>query len=216
MSKNKKITEKQKMLSKELFNPADKSFYLMLARAEWLQRRLNNAPLWAQKRRERIFKKLVGSIDGNPYNIFTPLKILYGKNVHIGKNFFSNWNLCLQDYAEIRIGDNVFIGPNVSIVTIHHPLIADERNPRVIPNSMVSGSRGNWQKAFPVHIGNNVLIYTNATICPGVTIGNNSVIGAGSMVTKDIPPNVFACGVPCKVVREITEEDRMGIPTFNE
>lgn len=216
MSKNKKITEKQKMLSKELFNPADKSFYLMLARAEWLQRRLNNAPLWAQKRRERIFKKLVGSIDGNPYNIFTPLKILYGKNVHIGKNFFSNWNLCLQDYAEIRIGDNVFIGPNVSIVTIHHPLIADERNPRVIPNSMVSGSRGNWQKAFPVHIGNNVLIYTNATICPGVTIGNNSVIGAGSMVTKDIPPNVFACGVPCKVVREITEEDRMVIPTFNE
>lgn len=216
MSKNKKITGKQKMLSKELFNPADKSFYLMLARAEWLQRRLNNAPLWAQKRRERIFKKLVGSIDGNPYNIFTPLKILYGKNVHIGKNFFSNWNLCLQDYAEIRIGDNVFIGPNVSIVTIHHPLIADERNPRVIPNSMVSGSRGNWQKAFPVHIGNNVLIYTNATICPGVTIGNNSVIGAGSMVTKDIPPNVFACGVPCKVVREITEEDRMGIPTFNE
>ena len=204
------------MLSKELFNPADKSFYLMLARAEWLQRRLNNAPLWAQKRRERIFKKLVGSIDGNPYNIFTPLKILYGKNVHIGKNFFSNWNLCLQDYAEIRIGDNVFIGPNVSIVTIHHPLIADERNPRVIPNSMVSGSRGNWQKAFPVHIGNNVLIYTNATICPGVTIGNNSVIGAGSMVTKDIPRNVFACGVPCKVVREITEEDRMGIPTFNE
>lgn len=122
----------------------------------------------------------------------------------------------MQDYAEIRIGDNVFIGPNVSIVTIHHPLIADERNPRVIPNSMVSGSRGNWQKAFPVHIGNNVLIYTNATICPGVTIGNNSVIGAGSMVTKDIPPNVFACGVPCKVVREITEEDRMGIPTFNE
>lgn len=212
MSKNKKMTEEEKMLSKKLFNPSDKSFYFMLARAEWLQRRLNKAPLWAQKRRERIFKKLVGSIDGNPYNVFTSFRVVYGKNIYIGKNLFANWNLCIQDYAEVHIGDNVFIGPNVSIVTNQHPLIADERKPRVMPNSIISGSRGNFQRAFPIHIGNNVLIYTNATVCPGVTIGDNSIIGAGSIVTRDIPPNVFACGVPCKVIREITEEDRIGIP----
>lgn len=84
-----------------------------------------------------------------------------------------------------------------------------------MPNSIISGSRGNFQRAFPIHIGNNVLIYTNATVCPGVTIGDNSIIGAGSIVTRDIPPNVFACGVPCKVIREITDKDRIGIPQLS-
>ena len=207
--KQKQQTEYEKMVLGKLFNPADKSFLFTLARAEWLQRKLNKAPLWAQGRKERIFKKLVGSVDGNPYNIFTPFKVVCGKNIYIGKNFFANWNLCLQDYAEIHIGDNVFVGPNVSIVTIQHPINAEERKPRKVPGSLISGSRGNFEKALPVYIGNNVLIYTNATICPGVTIGDNSIIGAGSVVTKNIPANVFACGVPCKVVREITEEDRM-------
>ena len=109
MSKDKKLTEPEKMKAGKLFNPADKSFFFTLARAEWLQRKLNKAPLWAQGRKERIFKKLVGSVDGKPYNIFTPFKVVCGKNIHIGKNFFANWNLCLQDYAEIHIGDNVFI-----------------------------------------------------------------------------------------------------------
>jgi len=216
MSKDTKVTEAEKMVSGKLFNPADKSFFFTLARAEWLQRRLNKAPLWAQGRKERIFKKLVGSIDGNPYNIFTPFKVVCGKNIHIGQNFFANWNLCLQDYAEIHIGDNVFIGPNVSIVTIQHPIIADERKPRKVPGSLISGSRGNFERALPVHIGDNVLIYTNVTVCPGVTIGDNSIIGAGSVVTKDIPSNVLACGVPCKVVREITDEDRIGVPAVDE
>lgn len=207
--KQKQQTEYEKMVLGKLFNPADKSFLFTLARAEWLQRKLNKAPLWAQGRKERIFKKLVGSVDGNPYNIFTPFKVVCGKNIYIGKNFFANWNLCLQDYAEIHIGDNVFIGPNVSIVTIQHPIDAEERKPRKVPGSLISGSRGNFEKALPVYIGNNVLIYTNVTVCPGVTIGDNSIIGAGSVVTHDIPANVFACGVPCRVVREITDEDRI-------
>lgn len=157
------------------------------------------------------FQKLVGSIDGKPYNIFTPFKVVCGKNIHSGKNFFANWNVCLQDYAEIRIGDNVFLGPNVSIVTILHPMNAEERKPRVVPSSLISGSRGNFESALPVHIGNNVLLYTNVTICPGVTIGDKSIIGAGSVVTRDIPANVFAYGTPCKVIRPITEEDKIGV-----
>ena len=76
---------------------------------------------------------------------------------------------------------------------------------------MISGSRGNFESALPVHIGNNVLLYTNVTICPGVTIGDNSIIGAGSVVTRDIPANVFAYGTPCKVIRPITEEDKIGV-----
>ena len=197
------------MKAGELFNPADKCFLFLLAKAEFLQKRLNKAALWSQKRKERLFKKLVGSIDGNPYNIFTPFKVVFGKNIHIGKNFYANWNLCIQDYADVFIGNNVFIGQNVSIVTIKHPIDKDERKPRKVESSLISDSRGNYEQAFPVHIGNNVLIYSGAVICPGVTIGDNIIIGAGSVVTKDIPPNVLAWGVPARVVREITEEDKL-------
>ena len=209
MEADRKRTEYEKMITRNYFNPGDKSFLFALLKSELLQRKLNRAPLWAQKRRECTFRKLVGSIDGNPYNIFSPFRCVFGKNIHIGKNFFGNWNLCVQDYAEVHIGDNVFIGPNVSIVTIVHPVIAEERKPRVINGSMISASRGNLERALPVNIGNNVLIYTNSTVCPGVTIGDNSIIGAGSVVTKDIPPNVLACGVPCRVVRKITEKDKL-------
>ncbi len=208
MLKEQKRSEQEKLESGELFNPADKSFLSVMLKSEYLQRKLNKCPLWAQGRKSRILKRLLGSIDGDPYNVFTPFKVVYGKNVHIGKNFFANWNLCLQDYAEIRIGDNVFIGPNVSIVTIKHPFDSEERKPKVIPNSLISGGRGNYEKALPVNIGNNVLIYTSVVICPGVTIGDNSIIGAGSVVTKDIPANVFACGVPCRIVRKITGENK--------
>ena len=207
----KKLTEYDKMLSGNLFNPGDKSFLFALLKSEWLQRRLNRTPLWLQKRRERTFCKLVGSIDGNPYNIFSPFRCVFGKNIYVGKNFFANWNLCIQDYAEVHIGDNVFVGPNVSIVTVLHPINPAERSPKVVQSSLISGSRGNYERALPVNIGNNVLIYTNSTICPGVTIGDNAVIGAGSVVTKDVPPHTFACGVPAKVIREITEKDRLEI-----
>lgn len=134
MKQNNK-TDFEKMKSGELFNPADKCFLFPLAKAEFLQRRLNKAALWSQKRKERLFKKLVGSIDGNPYNIFTPFKVVFGKNIHIGKNFYANWNLCIQDYADVFIGDNVFIGQNVSIVTIKHPIDKDERKPRKVESS---------------------------------------------------------------------------------
>ena len=135
--------------------------------------------------------------------------MVFGKNIHIGKNVFINCNCYFQDYADIRIGDNVIIGPNVSIVTVKHPSLPDERCVREIPNSIVYGSRGNLEQAFPVTIENDVLLYTGTIVCPGVTIGEGSVIGAGSIVTKDIPANVLAYGTPCEVVRPITDDDRI-------
>lgn len=132
---------------------------------------------------------------------------VYGKNVHIGKNLFANTGLYIQDYAKVTIGDNVFIGPNVSIVTIEHPVNPIERSVRQVPHSVVTGSRGNYERAKPINIGNNCLIYSGAVICPGVTIGDNTIIGAGSIVTKDIPANTFACGVPCKVVKKLEIEE---------
>lgn len=197
------MTEYEKIMSGELFNPADKSLLWTMLKNEIRMRRFSRCPLWLQGRRERIIKRWLGSVDGKPYNIISPMITVYGKNVHVGKNLFANTGLYIQDYAEVTIGDDVFIGPNVCIVTIEHPLDPKERSVRQVPHSIVSGSRGNFERAKPVHIGNNVLIYSGSVICPGVTIGDNTVIGAGSIVAKDIPANTFACGVPCRVVKKI-------------
>lgn len=191
------------------FQPTDKSFFWTMLRSEFLQHKLNRTPLWRIKKRNRLLKKLFGSIDGVPYCIYSPLHVQQGNNIHIGKNFLCNYNLTILDHAKVTIGDNVLIAPNVSILTVSHPMIAEQRIARRFPNSFEMQSRGDWEIIRPVHIGNNVWIATDAIICPGVTIGDNSVIGAGSVVTKNIPPNVLAYGVPCRVIREITDEDRL-------
>ena len=119
-----------------------------------------------------------------------------GKNVHIGNHFYSNYNLMLVDDGEIIIGDNVMIAPNVILCSATHP---------ISPNLREKGTQYN----LPVKIGNRVWIGANSVVLPGVTIGDNSVIGAGSVVNRDIPSNVVAFGNPCKVHREITEEDEI-------
>lgn len=197
------MTEYEKMLSGELFNPADKSFFWMPLKNEIHQRAFNRCPLWLQGKKERILKRWLGSIDGKSYCIFSPLTMVFGKNVFIGKNICVNTGVYINDYAQVHIGDNVLIGPNVKIVTVKHPINPEERSVRKVPHSIISGSRGNFERAYPIHIGNNVWLASAVTVCPGVTIGDNTVIGAGSVVTKDIPANVFACGVPCRVVKEI-------------
>ena len=112
-----------------------------------------------------------------------------------GENFYSNYNLIILDCAPVKIGDNVLIGPNVSIYTAGHPLHYEIRNQE-------------YEYAFPIIIGDNVWIGGNVVINPGVSIGENSVIGSGSVVTKDIPKNVIAIGNPCKVLRVITDDDK--------
>ena len=114
-----------------------------------------------------------------------------------------------MDNAEIRIGDNVMLAPNVTITTVNHPLVADERRVFSTKDSFHPGKKGNWETIAPVTIGDDVWIGSGCIILPGVTIGDNTVIGAGSVVTKDIPANVLACGVPCRVIREITDEERI-------
>lgn len=119
----------------------------------------------------------------------------YGKRTHIGNCFYANFNLVIVDDIDVWIGDHVMIAPNVTISVTGHP---------VHPELRKDGS----QFSFPVRIGNDVWIGAGAVILPGVTIGDGAVIGAGSVVTHDIPPNVVAFGVPCRVRREITDRDR--------
>lgn len=145
--------------------------------------------------RNGMIKRLLGKV-GSTFIIESPFRCDYGYNIEIGENFYSNYNLIILDCAKVVIGDNVMIGPNVSIYTAGHPVHYEIRNQEL-------------EYAFPVSIGKNVWIGGNVVINPGVTIGDNSVIGAGSIVTKDIPDNVIAAGNPCKVLRGINEDDKL-------
>ena len=145
-------------------------------------------------RRTQIMKSLLGSCGQNVF-IEPPVHMSYGKHVHLGENFYANFNLVLVDDGEIYIGDKVMIGPNVTLCTTGHPVYPLYRE-------MVA------HYSLPIHIGNNVWIGAHSVVLPGVTIGDNAVIGAGSIVTRDIPANVVAVGNPCRVLREITERDK--------
>ncbi len=142
-----------------------------------------------------MLKKIIGKTGENIW-IEAPFHCDYGWNIEVGENFFANYNLTILDVAKVTIGKNVQIAPNVSIYTAGHPIHPDTRNT-------------GYEYGIPITIGDNVWIGGNAVILPGVTIGNNVVIGAGSVVSKDIPDNKIAMGNPCKIVREITEEDRI-------
>lgn len=144
--------------------------------------------------RQKILQSIFAEMGENCY-IEPPLHANWGKHTHLGKNVYANFNLTLVDDTHIYIDDYVMIGPNVTLATAGHP-IAPEYREKVA------------QFNIPVHIGRNVWIGANTVVLPGVTIGENSVIGAGSIVTKDIPRDVVAVGNPCRVLRAIDERDR--------
>lgn len=147
-----------------------------------------SAPEGAAERR-RLLEELLGSV-GEETELRPPVYVDYGSNIAIGARTFANYGLVALDVAEITIGDDVQIGPNVQLLTPTHPV---EPGPR----------RDKWESAEPITIGDNVWLGGGAIVCPGVTIGENTVVGAGAVVVKDLPANVVAVGNPARVVREI-------------
>ncbi len=162
-------------------------------RARILTQKLNTMDRSDFKGLGEVVKELLGKSDGAWIN--PPFYCDYGFNIEVGRNFFANYNCTMLDVAKITIGDNCFMASNVAIYTAGHPIHPDSRN------SM-------YEYGIPVTIGDNVWIGGNVVICPGVSIGSNCVIGAGSVVTKDIPDWSVAAGNPCKVIRKITDEDK--------
>lgn len=140
--------------------------------------------------RTALLKKLLGKT-GKSFLIEQPFYCDYGYNIEIGENFYANVNCTILDGAKVRFGDNVFIAPGCGFYTAGHPLDAEQRNKGL-------------EYAYPITIGNNVWIGAQCSILPGVTIGDNTVIGAGSVVTRDIPANVVAVGNPCRVIKQIS------------
>lgn len=178
-----------KMISGEKYIASDK---LLLDRLMQTREKLwefNNLHPSKTEEMQAIIRDLFGST-GSSFHINQPFRCDYGCNIHVGENFFANFNLTVLDEAKVTIGDNAFIGPNVSIYTVCHPLEAEERN-KIIE----------WAK--PVTIGDSVWIGGNAVILPGVTVGHNVVIGAGAVVTKDVPDNVVVVGNPARILKTL-------------
>ncbi|PRR79897.1 Maltose O-acetyltransferase [Clostridium liquoris] len=188
------MTEKERMLSGKLYIARDEELARDNKKSRMLTRLFNNSTEEQLKYRVELLKELFESTGKNIY-IEPPFRCDYGCHISIGNNFYANYDCIVIDVCKVRIGHNVFFGPRVCIFTAGHPIDADIRNTGL-------------EYGKPVTIGNNVWIGGNAVINPGVTIGNNVVIGSGAVVTKDIPDNVIAVGNPCRVFREITDEDK--------
>lgn len=178
---------------KEMAYRGDAAVFQEMAKCKRLLKTLNELDRWEYGQISRAAKAVIP----RSKNLFLipPFYCEYGTHIKIGENFFANYNCVLIDVAEIEFGDNCMLGPNVSVYTAGHPIHPDTRN---------SG----YEYGKKVTIGDNVWIGGSVTIVPGVHIGNSVVIGAGSVVTTDIPDMVVAAGNPCKVIRQITDADR--------
>lgn len=188
-------SEKELMLSGKLYKSLDDELFKDSRKARRLTRLFNNSNEEDLEYRADLLKQLFKSVGENIY-IEPSFRCDYGSNISVGDNFFANYDCIILDVCDVNIGNNVFFAPRVCIFTASHPIDADVRNELL-------------EFGKPVTIGNSVWIGGNTVINPGVTIGNNVVIGSGSVVTKDIPDNVIAVGNPCRVLREITEEDKV-------
>ena len=193
------MTEKQKMLMGIIYNADDQALVDERNRTNSLTRQYNEG--WEDEGRRNYLKEQIFGKLGQNVHLVAPIYLDYGYRTTIGSDFFSNFNLTIIDGGGVEIGDHVFIGPNVGIYTASHPTDVRRRE------------KG-YEWALPVKIGDKVWIGGDVTILPGVTIGENTVIGAGSVVNKDIPEGVIAAGSPCKVIRKITEADKKKYPIF--
>jgi maltose O-acetyltransferase len=183
-----KRTEREKMLAGELYDPLDPDLVAARTRARDLCADLNATRELQQEDRRRILQALLGAGGGDVW-MQPPFYCDYGFNIHLGRKCFFNFNCVVLDVTTVRIGDYTLFGPAVQIYTATHPMEAELRRTQ--------------EFAKPIEIGSDVWVGGGAVILPGVTIGSRSIIGAGSVVTRDVPEGVFAAGNPCRVIRQL-------------
>ncbi|RYY61841.1 MAG: sugar O-acetyltransferase [Chitinophagaceae bacterium] len=188
------LTEKEKMLEGLPYQANDPVLVRDRNLAKTMVFEFNSLHPDRSEDGKALLRKLFGATKNN-FHIEQSIRIDYGYNIYLGENFYANYNLVILDCAAVTIGDNVMLAPNVGIYTAGHPIHHEPRN-------------AGFEYAFPINIGNNVWVGANVIINPGVSIGDNTVIGSGSVVTRSIPANVVAVGNPCRVIKEITEGDR--------
>ena len=186
---------KERLHTEKLYLPGDEA--IMEEQKKCLERLydFNRTRPGEMEKRQEMMKEMFAEVGENCY-IEPPFHANFGgAHIHLGKNVYANFNLTCVDDTHIYIGDYTMFGPNVTVATAGHPLLPSLRE------------RG-YQYNMPVHIGRNCWIGAGAIILPGITVGDNVVIGAGSIVTKDLPSNVLAVGNPCRILREINDHDK--------
>jgi len=196
--------EEKKIMAGKLYTPGDPELVRLKLKAHNLSTDYNVLYEDETEKRQAILKELFSEFGEGSF-MQGPIYIHYGSHTRIGRDNFFNFNTTIQDDAPVTIGNRNNFGPGLSIVTPVHPMLASERRKRELPN----GSQKGFCYAKPAVIGNDCWFGANVTVCPGVTIGDGCVIGAGSVITKDVPDNTFAAGVPARVIRTITEADSL-------
>ena len=198
------MSEKEKMLAGELYDPSDEELTALRIKARKLARRYNQTDEDEPEKQRELLLALLPNTAEVPA-LQAPIYFDYGCNTTFGKYSNANFNFACLDVCPVTIGENVFIGPNVTLATPMHPLLPKERGVR----EREDAAPYNLEYAQPIVIEKDCWLASNVVVCGGVTIGEGSVIGAGSIVTRDIPPHSLAVGNPCKVLRQITEKDSM-------
>lgn len=195
------MREEEKIFAGKLFDARSQELRDKKHKAHELCRQFNTMDEYDPQRLPLV-REFIGAI-GRKYYFQGPIQFNYGCHTFIGENFFANFNLLVMDDGRIWIGDNVMVGPNVSLLCTNHPLLPDERIRLRYPDGHVSMS----EFASEIHIEDDVWLAANVSVLDGVTIGKGAVIGAGSVVTRDIPAGWLAAGVPAKPIRKIGPED---------
>ena len=196
------MTEREKMTLGQLYNPADEELCMLRVKAHRLCQDFNLLHDTDEAARCAILRELLPDFDEEEVYFQGPIFFDYGMNIHIGKNFYANFNLTILDICPVTIGDNVMLGTNVSLLTPTHPMRWQDRNAKLQPD----GSIIQLEAGKPITIESNCWLAGNVTVIGGVTIGEGCVIGAGSVVTRNIPANSFAAGVPCRVIKAIEND----------
>lgn len=193
MLTDKQQQELEKMMSGDLYDATNNTTLLdLLTQTQEMCHDYNQLRPSQSAERDALMRRILGKT-GERFKIISPFFCDYGFNIEVGENFFANTNLVILDEARVTFGDNVFIAPNCAFYTAGHPLDVAQRN-------------AGLEYSLPIRVGNNVWIGGNVCVMPGVTIGDNTVIGAGSVVVHDIPAGVLAAGNPCRVIRRLDEK----------
>lgn len=203
---DKKINDWDRMISGKLYNAGSKDISKQHIMGMLRCDRYNRIPLWRYLSKQRALTKLIPDSKGKGLGVFAPFYCEYGVNIRVGKDCFFNYGCTFLDISPITLGNGVWIGANVTLATPNHPLIAEERL-----NADYPDGRHDLEYSEAITIEDGCWICSGVTVCGGVTIGKNSVVAAGAVVTRDIPEDSIAAGVPARVIRKIDENDRINV-----
>lgn len=200
------VSDWDRMVAGKLYNSSSKDIEKQHRDGMCRCDRFNKISMRRTKAKQRALEKLIPSAKGKELGVFAPFYCEYGVNIHVGKGCFVNYGCTFLDVAPITLGDVVWIGANVTLAAPNHPFIAEERLPADYPDG-----KHDLEYASPITLGDGCWICSGAIICGGVTVGENSIIAAGVVVNRDVPPGCIAAGVPAKIIRRIDEGDRINV-----